>query len=104
MNIKRKRFNIGFISNKDILKNCNISNAFTEEELLYAIKEIESSGIKDGIYIMDEYNKTTDMFYVLGRSGDKLMILTYNKRNKTFNKCDIGEDFEYEYKSQVKLF
>lgn len=102
MNIKRKRFNIGFISNKDILESCNISNAFTEEELVYAVNEIESSGIKDGIYIGNEYNKTPNMFSVLGRNGDKLIILTYNKRNKTFNKYDIREDFEY--KIQVKLF
>lgn len=67
----RKKERITSLSAKNIKKNCNLSNAFTEEEIIYMCENKNLFKLKKGL-IREDKIISSNCYVFLGRKGSKL--------------------------------
>lgn len=72
----RKKEQIISLSAKDIKENCNLSNAFTEEEIIYMCENENLFKLKKGLIREDEII-SSNCYAFLGRREGKLCAFFY---------------------------
>lgn len=96
----RKKEQIISLSVKDIKENCNLSNAFTEEETTYMCENRDLFKLKKGLIREDEVINS-NCYAFLGRKEGKLCAFFYFIHSKIL--LNIELDRLEKYILQIKI-
>lgn len=96
----RNKEQIISLSAKDIKKNCNLSNAFTEEEIIYMCENENLFKLKKGL-IREEEILNPNCYAFLGRKENKLYAFFYFINSKMFFNIEL--DRLEKYILQIKI-